>query len=220
MGITTSGTDIQQTRDEIGSEPSVQGIYKIKTETVAVEEGPTLSKSRSIAGDVMIWGNDDFGVWNSSKWGSAPDITFILGNTLAAILGTSKLGDQSSEYVVWRVTNPNKTYHERFGFDTFNDTDVTTADWDTDNQKLDFTNAEIAQSIQVYKGTATITKATMSLTGTGTTNLALQLSTDGSSWENVTDGTQHTFTTTGTALYFKITASGVASLTKIQIAYQ
>jgi len=58
---------------------------------------------RSIAGDILIWDNDTFGKWDTGKWGSADagstTFSFALGNAQAAILGTSRLGENLGSWV-------------------------------------------------------------------------------------------------------------------------
>jgi len=56
-------------------------------------------KTRSIAGDALIWGNSLFGIWGTGKWRSAANESFVLGNTAAAVLGEDLLGFRSSEWV-------------------------------------------------------------------------------------------------------------------------
>ncbi len=67
--------------------------YKFRVRVTKV-----LIETQSIGGDTLIWGNATFGIWNSFKWGNSATTSFILGNSLAGVLGTSKLGSQSSSY--------------------------------------------------------------------------------------------------------------------------
>jgi hypothetical protein len=62
--------------------------------------------ARSIGGDVLIWGNPYFGIWGTNKWGTTANTSFILGNELAAIIGVTPLGTQTSEYGDNLVVNP------------------------------------------------------------------------------------------------------------------
>lgn len=55
-------------------------------------------RTRSIAGDGLIWGNQTFGIWGSGLWRDAANTSFVLGNIQAAVLGTSKLGNNLSSF--------------------------------------------------------------------------------------------------------------------------
>ena len=111
--------------------------YMTFSESVSVVSRPGRRRvrTRNIASDVMIWGNADFGVWDEDQWGSTVETSFILGNSIAAILGTSKLGSQVSEWVVVSVTNPNDIMNERFDFDTYKDPS-TTGTWGSEELVL------------------------------------------------------------------------------------
>jgi len=71
----------------------VFGSYRFKIRVTKI-----LVEKQNIGGDSLIWGNSTFGTWGTHKWGGAANQSFILGNSLAAILGTSLLGSQSSAY--------------------------------------------------------------------------------------------------------------------------
>lgn len=71
----------------------VFGNYRFKVRVTKI-----LIETQSIGGDNVVWGNVNFGVWNSQKWGDVSQSSFILGNALAGVLGTSKLGSQNSSY--------------------------------------------------------------------------------------------------------------------------
>ncbi len=58
------------------------------------------------AGGAGIWGNDLLGVWGVAEWGEDVTTSFLLGNSLGGILGTSKLGTIPSEFSGNLVTNP------------------------------------------------------------------------------------------------------------------
>ena len=183
---------------------------------VATTQGRVRVRTRNIAGDSLIYNNPTFGIWNSFKWGAAANTSFVLGNPAAAVLGTSPLGSQSSEYTVESVTNINDTMYERFNFDTYKSTN-TTATWNTTSELCTFTVGEIAESLAVYKGTIQ-TKAT--ITVEDDTNLTAKLSMDGgSNWESVIIGTEYTFTNSGSELRWRLTASGNAETKWVKIVY-
>lgn len=79
------------------------------SEDLALTDNPSANLSiqvRSIGGDVLIWGNEYFGIWGVNKWGTSANTSFILGNELAAIIGVTPLGTQTSEYGDNLVINP------------------------------------------------------------------------------------------------------------------
>lgn len=76
---------IDLTNPDLDAQPldlSMSQTIKVKT-TIKVER-------QNIAGDSLIWGNEEYGEWGTQKWSEAPG--FILGNDDYGILGTSKLG--------------------------------------------------------------------------------------------------------------------------------
>lgn len=73
-----------------------------------------------------------------------------------------------------------------------------------------------AQSISVDYNNGTITHAKMTVTSTGSGNLTLYLTADGSNWEEVVNGVLYAFTNTGTDLRWKIEGSG-KTITLIKI---
>jgi len=111
--------------------------YLTFPESVSVKSTPgrIRTRTRNIAGDTMIYGNATFGIWGTAEWGSTPNTSFIFGNPGAAILGTSPLGDTSSEWVVQSVTNLGGIMNERFDFDTYKDPS-TTGTWGSEELVL------------------------------------------------------------------------------------
>jgi len=164
MTFFDGGGGSQQIRDELGSDPDERPVVKIKSERVKIREGPTIVRERNIAGDTLIWGHTTFGEWDAYNWGDATNTSFVFGNLLASILGTSPLGSQLSTWDVRRVVNPNNTFIERFRNTQFEDSSETTADWDTTNFYVDFTAAEIAQTEEIFLNNENLLAAKPSLT--------------------------------------------------------
>src|SRR3990167_10316611 len=77
------------------------GVAKLVApfEKVRVVNENLIVEIRSIAGNTMIWGHSTFGIWGSNNWGNTANTSFILGHSLSGVLGTAKLGSQSSDYV-------------------------------------------------------------------------------------------------------------------------
>lgn len=194
----TSQLQNQQTRDELGSEPSVQEIYQTWFDDFVFEEGPLIIYQRVTSSDVL-WG---LTTWSGSVWDG--DYTFDPSLTL--------------------VINNNNFFVERFKFTTLKDSS-TTAYWDTTNGVLaeDSSSNHVptynstALSLIVAKDTSfsgtprIISKATIYADETiysGDT-ITYELSADGgSNWETVTNETEHTFTTTGSSLMWRVTMAG------------
>ena len=144
----------------------IQKYLSIKNNIdIVVKQGRIRTRTKSISGDTMIWNNADFGTWNTHKWGAIGQESFILGSA-AAELGTNKLGNRSSEWVVNFVSSYNNIMNERFNFDTYKDTTNTTATWNTTGEKVTFTSGQIAQSLGVAVNDGTITDATLTATET------------------------------------------------------
>lgn len=220
MTLTTTGQNNQKTRDEIGQGSSTFPKIKNFTEQIPIEQGPSIIEHSSVTGSA-IYGSATFGVYGTSTYGSSAGGTFILGHSLFGILGTGELGTGSST-LTYSVTNPNNKFIERFGFDYFEDSGNTTADWDVTNRWLLFANTEIAQSNSVYLNDTNIINATFNCgfdTG-DSSDVIVQLSGDGgSNWETITIGTKHSFSNIGTSLMFKLTASDTVKITWIKIEY-
>lgn len=211
----------QNTSDNLNPADNTVPILKKTDEVLRNRELSTLIYTKSIAGDTMIWGNPDFGIWGSYKWGNSANTSFILGHSIAGILGTCKLGSQASVNVLASVTNPNQQFIENFKTTTFKDTGVTTADWAVISGELSFTVGEIAQSNSVAYNDGTINSATLTATLSAGVigNLTIELCANGSTFEGVTNATEHNFTATGTNLKFKITSAGNVTITQITISY-
>lgn len=205
MVLEDIGTNNQKVRDELSSEPDLQPIYKIKSEVIKLEEGPT-KVSHSAIGASWIVGSSTNGLVGT--------------NVTTQSAGQQVVGEADRITATFSVTNPNNTYRERFNFDTFNDSGVTTADWGS--SVLDMTAAEVAQSTSIAYNTGTLTSAMIivRLSAGSVSDLAIQLSADGGShWETFTNGVSQAFVNSGTDLRFKLTASGNVTITAIRVAY-
>ena len=195
---------------------------------------------QSFAGEVLIWGNLNFGTWGTQYWGNATTLdliwdtdlnywddnywalqqtAFILGNNLFGILGTSKLGGTGTAEILNVMQQYNNTYTETFYDDDFKDLAITNATWSNANKWLSFTSGQIAQSTSIDYNNSTITSATLTATVSSGT-FTYQMTADGTNWETVTNGVAHTFTNTGIDLRWKITenASGTGRITQIIVS--
>jgi len=173
-------------------------------------------KERNIGSTVLIWGSVPFGDWGTQQWGSTLQQSFILGHSGAGLLGTSEMGSKQSSFATTRVVNPNRKFIQRFNGTFFKDTS-TTATW-TGGGLISFTSGQIAQSLPIYLNNETLSSATLTITDGG--NIIPYLSADaGSNWEQVTSGTEHTFTNQGNDLRFKLSASATTSTSYLEVTY-
>lgn len=174
-------------KDQLGKPPQelTVGVWEYY-EDVWCEEGATIISTTNIAGDSLIWNHTQFGTWNSYKWGGTVQSSFVLGHSLAGLLGTSKLGSLASSAVPIRIINPSNIFRERFRDDDFEDAN-TTATWDTTNHLAYFGDAEVLQTEIFALSTTNYSTAKVILTGSAISNLTLELRFDGSNWESVTN---------------------------------
>lgn len=146
------GYGIQQTRDEFGTDSDTRPIFKLKSEEIYLEEGPTQVKTRDTSTD-SIWGRDN---WGTAYWD----------------------GSYANSPVVVRVTNPKNRFIEKFRFSNFEDTTYSTADWDTTNLYCDFTAGEVLQTSSILLNNEDIVDAKPIVTET-TGDFNYYLSRDG-----------------------------------------
>lgn len=202
----TNPDETQNTRDNIGARDQTRNLILIRNnERLLAEENSTIVSTNTVGH------------------------SFIVTHTVNGKLGAPQLGMDGQQIILGEagrtrkeiyVLNPNRKFRENFRDTTFQDTGVTTADWDTTNYKVQFTNGEVVQTKAIARILDSITKAEINIAGTALTNLSFELSANGTAdFEGVTTAVEHEFTTTGSALYFKATASGTAEITKIIVAY-
>jgi len=233
----TSNTQTSLKRSTV-TKSTAQNKIQIASAEVNVIELPEIRETKGLGGDIaiyghatlgiygtskyglptgMIWGNTTYGVWGSALWG--PLTTgFVLGSSIVGILGTNKLGSGNIlEYAVSQIVNPNKIWYwlmSSLENDYWEHTDSTATL--TAGTSIGFVGVQTFQTTKLSTESSNITSATLSIESdniTTVTNLTFYLSADnGANWEEVTNGTGHTFTNTGTNLRIKIVSSGNASI--------
>jgi len=72
--------------------------FQYTTGSLGIRQSGCSVYTRSIAGDALIWGNATFGIWESGLWRSDANISFVLGNLQASVLGSSLLGANLSTF--------------------------------------------------------------------------------------------------------------------------
>jgi len=195
----------QQTRDELNPEVDVTPVLKKFQEDVEVIGQPTMFKKQNI-GDQFIVSHPINGVLGVANG---------IGGT-QIVLGNSKIGPLS----LFAVVNSVNTYIEMFKTITFKHVS-TTANWNTTTTQIEFTAGQFAVSEKIAFNAETYITATLKALGTGLTNLMFELSSDGgTTYETVTNNVAHVFVNADTTgLRFRITASGVATITRLDITY-
>ena len=137
----------------------------------------------------LIWSHPTKSLWGTHKWGTE------------ATAFEAEVDEFIQQYL--------NLYTEDFFDDDFEDTNGTVTGWTSGS--IDFTSGQIALSKSVDFNNTTITAATLNSTEVSG-SFTYQLSADGgSNFENVTPGTAHTFTNTGTDLRFKITENAAST---------
>lgn len=213
-------TDKNALKASIAGQAEETQVGKRSSGYLRVIPGALVLKDRSI-GDAFIVGhptNGKIGVGNNGVGGS--QIT----------IGTGDLGTQT----VQRVINYNKEFTEDFEFNTFEDSSNTTATTNYSSHNITFTTGEVYTSIEIYKDSIDINTIKPYWEGTDTSNLTVELSTDGgTTWTevesdqtyNVTGGFPFVFPVgldqlpTGQILKWKVTATGSATITKFKATY-
>ena len=209
--------DKMELKESIGGQENILPVFKVMPrENLNVVHGPAIVYKRNIAGQSMIWNHTVYGIFGTAEWSDKLYAEFVLGDSTYGVLGLSPLGKEEAAFVVYRVINPDNEWRELIRSDLFKDSN-TTATWDTSNHRWTFTSGQILQTKSIFKNdTETITKATLKILSsniTNSSNLTFYLSADGgSSWEEVTNNEEHSFTNTGTDLRLKIVASGNAQI--------
>ena len=176
-------------------------------------------QKQSIAGDTLIWGHTNYGIWNSYKWGNTAQTSFILGHTSYGILGTGQLGSQASSPVTVKLVQGNMTYDE-YCYDTdFHDAVNSTATFSTVTNDIQFTDGQIWYSDVIDLGT-TLSHITVTL-GTVTGTLVIEISSDNkASWQTVTEGTRTAVSSSdGLGTYIRLTSTGVSAVDLTQDSY-
>ena len=192
--FTNLGSNIQQTRDEFGSEADERKIVKIKQETGAIEELSTIVKTRDISTD-SIYDN-----------GRLYDTTWNYDDTY------------DNSLVVQRVVNPNNTFKEYFRDTTFKSAS-TDATWNVTTHRLTFGSGSVAQSTVIAANSETYTTVLLSMSGT-TSSLTPKISFNGgNTFETISANVSYSTATSGTALAWRLESNTVQEVTSLQIQY-
>ena len=176
----------------------------------AVSIGPRYRKVfyENLASDGLIWNNVDFGTWNSFKWAGTATIGFVLGHSVAGVLGTSLLGSTLSTETDHFIQQFENYYTENFIDSDFEDTDGT-ASWSTTGS-VTFTSGQIAQSKSIDYNNGEITTAKLTSTEVSG-SFDYEMTADGTNWESVTSGTAKTFSDNGTDLRWRATENDTST---------
>lgn len=141
---------------------------------------------QTLAADDLVWGNEDYGTWNSFKWSSTEP---------------TEVDHYIKQYL--------NTYTEDFIDADFEDSDNGNASWSTTGS-VEFTSGQIAQSTSIDYNNGTITTATLTSTEVSG-SFDYEMTADGTNWESVTSGVAHTFSSTGTDLRWRATENAAST---------
>jgi hypothetical protein len=189
-----------RTNVELKGEPFK--TFKFKTETINVKHQALILSQKNIGGDVGIWGNPNFGVWGTSKWGNEASQSFILG---LSKLGLNALGDKSSEFEIVRIVPPNNIFEEEFCSTYFISTSETSTTVSTNLVTFTLTS-ETLVSKPVWLDSTNATTSRLTITSTSdVSNFGLYLSNlTSDTWQSTTQGINTTFTSAGNQVRYKI----------------
>jgi hypothetical protein len=141
--------------------------------------------------------------------------SFIIGHAINGKVGSGTIGNYRGGSILYRVVAPDNIYFEPFKDTNFKNTVVTTATWDTTNHICSFASGNMAQSGTVIYNGGTINQGLIRATTSGT--LVLWLAANGSTFEASTIDTTHSFTTKGSALVWKASASSLATINSLSV---
>jgi hypothetical protein len=205
-------TENSNDKNEIKSQVELNGepfkTFKFKTESLYVKHQASIISIKNIGGDILIWGNDAFGIWGNYYWGDSASQSFILG---LSKLGINALGDTSSDFERIRIVPPNDSFEEEFIGDYFINTTSTTAAYSSKNLFFNLTSEQLESNL-IYSNSTSVVTATISIVSTsGIDNFSLYLSNDGgTSWESASNSEEHTFSNAlGEQVKYKILSNAV-----------
>jgi len=175
-----ASANTQQLRDELGKEPTIQPVAKVKIENIFIPS-ITQQTTQNFIGHSWIVGSSTNGIVGTNT-STADGQQQVVGS--AGVINT-----------VLKVVNDNNTYFELLNNTTFKDTSNTTGTWDGTGSAI-VTASKILQSLGIWKDTGTCVSATIKVTiASGTANISRYLSSDGgSNFESVSDNVEHNFT--------------------------
>ena len=150
-------------------------------------------RTQESTGDVMIWGDANYSTWGTDKWGTEANAFTAEADSFIR---------QGDNY-----------YKEDFDDTDFFDDPNSTGDWSTGV----ITDGQTLRSLPIDFGNGTISSCKFTFTETGAGTPTFYASADGGShFEEITSGTAHTFTNTGTSLIWRIdSASGTTTVTEV-----
>lgn len=141
--------------DEQLSPTGVATYFEVPSDSVLANAINLRVNNLSIAGDTLIWGNTEFGIWGSFNWGNSNETGFVLGNSLAGVLGTNLLGINQSDPIRVAEALMFIDINEEFSDTTYLDSSNTTATgWGTGS--LSFSSSGAAYDMSVGSYTATV----------------------------------------------------------------
>lgn len=214
--LTQNSNDKVEIKSQVNLNGQAFSVFKQFIESFGVRELATKFESRAIGGSIGIYGNPVFGIYGESTYGNTPTTGFILGSSLAGVLGVNKLGETPASLELVRVIPPNRKFSERFLGIVFIDPSSTAK---VSGSTASFTTGEYLQSKIIYKNKETISNATITptfLSGEG--NLSSYISSDnGVTFTQVTNRISSSIGTPGEDVIYKLVATGSVEITKLEV---
>ncbi|MFW6173736.1 MAG: hypothetical protein ACOC5T_08330 [Elusimicrobiota bacterium] len=159
--------------------------FSDRIDTVEPRYRRIYTKAYTTADNTLIWDNTDHGLWDTDNW------------------ATTANPDGFDDEVVEFCQQYEDTYEENFIDEDFKNSTNTTASWSTTGS-VTFTSGQIAESLSVDYNNGTINSAKLTSTEESG-SFTYEMTADGTNWESVTSGTEHTFSNTGTDLRWRAT---------------
>lgn len=186
--------DVNLLKDEATGTGDVIGMGNQFVGEIIPELRTIVFSENDLDGTTLFWDNASQGDWDTNTW-----------------CGDNYLDGYTSKTWV-RVLNYQNTFEDEFHTSTFVDSSASTGALD-DVTSYDYTldDDEILQSRIIAANNTAYTRGTLIVNGTGISDDSFYLCADGETetWESVSNGIEHTFTTSGTGgIKFKIINTG------------
>lgn len=202
--LVRSNNNITELQYSIDTGGTAYSVFKTFKESISPKEVVTKVYIKRVSNLQFVLGNSIYGILGTSVLGDGSTQTLIWGNATYGIWGTAKWSVDNLQVELERVIPPNDIFTERFISEGMIET---LTNCNTTDNILTFTGTGLISSELIYYNKINITQAKMDIVINTNENIRLYLSNDdGSTWEEVTNGTIHTFTSTGQKLKYKITA--------------
>jgi hypothetical protein len=212
---------VQSTNDkvEIKTQVNLSGesyrLLKFFKESISPKEVLTKIEYRLVSGDILVLGNSVSGILGTNKLGSSTETTMIWGNETTGIWGTNIWGTTLPSFTAYKILPYNDIFIERMNS---NQLMSTLTNCSVSSKLLTFSSDGEVISECFYLNNNVTTATITIIFETETEGYTLYLSNNGLDWEEVTNATAHTFTSTGSSCYYKIDALNGTQIKQINVS--